>query len=380
MKQLKCEMCGGTDIIKQDGLYVCQSCGVKYSVEEARKMMIEGVVDVRILHDDENRILKKQADEAFEEGRFADATRLYADLLNKQDCDYETVFRRWFAQANCQGSIFNKLPYQLYSLETLVKKLDSYFDNILQDSKILDDKKTEKIISIIEKVVHLLWVYMDNERLHFNESYNRHLRECAKVYDSFYVAIISITKKHPPLLRYVKSKIEDRKKYSCLCRNLISNGFRLEEHYQEIVSFEKEIVEREKESRKKAYWEKNIEIRKSFEKEKAELLIKEKEILVKVKELKVSIEKVASSSFLSKKEDEIERLKKQKKSCGIFEFKEKKNIIEKIDKVSIERENILKQIEKEQKPLRNTLIFLEAEMEKIRIKICQIDAEFTKDR
>lgn len=46
MKQLTCEMCGGTDLIKQDGVFVCQSCGCKYSVEEAKKMMIEGNVDV----------------------------------------------------------------------------------------------------------------------------------------------------------------------------------------------------------------------------------------------------------------------------------------------------------------------------------------------
>lgn len=46
MKQLTCEMCGGTDLIKQDGVFVCQSCGCKYSVEEAKKMMIEGTVDV----------------------------------------------------------------------------------------------------------------------------------------------------------------------------------------------------------------------------------------------------------------------------------------------------------------------------------------------
>ena len=46
MKQLTCEMCGSTDLVKQDGMYVCQSCGTKYSVEEAKKMMIEGTVDV----------------------------------------------------------------------------------------------------------------------------------------------------------------------------------------------------------------------------------------------------------------------------------------------------------------------------------------------
>lgn len=47
MKALKCEMCGSNDVVKQEDLFVCQNCGTKYSVEAARKMMIEGTVDVQ---------------------------------------------------------------------------------------------------------------------------------------------------------------------------------------------------------------------------------------------------------------------------------------------------------------------------------------------
>lgn len=47
MKQLTCEMCGSTDLMKRDGVFVCQSCGMKYSVEDAKKMMIEGTVEVQ---------------------------------------------------------------------------------------------------------------------------------------------------------------------------------------------------------------------------------------------------------------------------------------------------------------------------------------------
>lgn len=46
MKQLTCEMCGSTDLMKSGGVFVCQTCGTKYSVEEAKKLMIEGTVDV----------------------------------------------------------------------------------------------------------------------------------------------------------------------------------------------------------------------------------------------------------------------------------------------------------------------------------------------
>jgi len=46
MKAMVCEMCQSNDIVKQDGMFVCQYCGCKYSVEEAKRMMIEGSVDV----------------------------------------------------------------------------------------------------------------------------------------------------------------------------------------------------------------------------------------------------------------------------------------------------------------------------------------------
>ena len=33
MKQLTCEMCGSTDLMKQDGVFVCQSCGCQRPYE-----------------------------------------------------------------------------------------------------------------------------------------------------------------------------------------------------------------------------------------------------------------------------------------------------------------------------------------------------------
>lgn len=47
MKALTCEMCGSTNLVKDGGVFVCQSCGTKYSVEEAKKMMIDGTVSVK---------------------------------------------------------------------------------------------------------------------------------------------------------------------------------------------------------------------------------------------------------------------------------------------------------------------------------------------
>ena len=47
MKKLTCEMCGSQNLIKEGGVFVCQACGTQYSVEEAKKMMIEGTVEVQ---------------------------------------------------------------------------------------------------------------------------------------------------------------------------------------------------------------------------------------------------------------------------------------------------------------------------------------------
>lgn len=97
MKQLTCEMCGGTDLIKQDGVFVCQSCGMKYSVEEAKKMVIEGTVDVTgsavkidSSEDIDNLfILARRAKAA---GDYASATKYYQMITVKDPKNWEAYF------------------------------------------------------------------------------------------------------------------------------------------------------------------------------------------------------------------------------------------------------------------------------------------------
>lgn len=47
MKKIECEACGSNDLLKQGDFFVCQNCGCKYTVEDVRKMMIEGTVEVK---------------------------------------------------------------------------------------------------------------------------------------------------------------------------------------------------------------------------------------------------------------------------------------------------------------------------------------------
>ena len=48
MKEIVCEVCGSNDLVKEDGCFICQYCGAKYSPEEAKRLIVEvnGKVDV----------------------------------------------------------------------------------------------------------------------------------------------------------------------------------------------------------------------------------------------------------------------------------------------------------------------------------------------
>ena len=96
MKALTCEMCGSTNILKQDGVFVCQSCGTKYSVEEAKKMMVEGTVDVKgtvkIDTSSELKNLYEIARRAKDTDNSENALKYYDMILVKDPSSWEANF------------------------------------------------------------------------------------------------------------------------------------------------------------------------------------------------------------------------------------------------------------------------------------------------
>ena len=48
MKKLQCEVCGG-QLMMKDGMAVCESCGMKFSKEEVKKMVVElsGPIEIK---------------------------------------------------------------------------------------------------------------------------------------------------------------------------------------------------------------------------------------------------------------------------------------------------------------------------------------------
>ena len=101
MKQLTCEMCGSTELIKQDGFFVCQTCGTKYSIEEAKKLMVEGTVKV----DNSDRIKNylELARTAKDENDSTTAAKYYALILEEMPNSWEAKFySTYYAAMECK--------------------------------------------------------------------------------------------------------------------------------------------------------------------------------------------------------------------------------------------------------------------------------------
>lgn len=101
MKPLVCEMCGSQDVVKQSGLFICQHCGTKYSVEDARKMMIEGTV--KIDTSDELHNLYEVARRAKEAKNNESAAKYYDMILIKDPSSWEANFYAiYFKSMSCK--------------------------------------------------------------------------------------------------------------------------------------------------------------------------------------------------------------------------------------------------------------------------------------
>lgn len=100
MKALTCEMCGSHDMIKKDGFYVCESCGTKYTTEEAKKLLVEATVVI----DESNRVSNylELARQALAAGNKENAEG-YANRALEVDAEN---YEAWLIKAKAVGGQF----------------------------------------------------------------------------------------------------------------------------------------------------------------------------------------------------------------------------------------------------------------------------------
>lgn len=151
MKQLTCEMCGSTELMKQDGVFVCQTCGTKYSVEEAKKMMVEGTVEVAgtVKVDDSSKIdnFFTMAENAYEAGNKKEAESYCNRIIEIDPNNYKAWLLKGRA-AGWQSTLAN------IRIEESVNCFNKAIDNAPEDKaeevkKISSDEISQLSLALI---------------------------------------------------------------------------------------------------------------------------------------------------------------------------------------------------------------------------------------
>ena len=148
MKQMKCEMCESTELMKEDGFFVCQGCGCKYSVEEAKKLMVE--VEGGMSKKMEN--LYERARKSLEVDDLEHAAEYYKQILDEVPSDWEAYFYSYLGEmtsfTNAQaGSVAAKLGNTIPSAYDMAMKSGSA-EEIAQRFQTITEQTVSRLVGI----------------------------------------------------------------------------------------------------------------------------------------------------------------------------------------------------------------------------------------
>ena len=161
MKQLACEMCGGNDLIKQDGVFVCQNCGMKYSVEEAKKLMIEGVVEVQgTVKVDNSAFVQKylqNAHRALLKQDWEEVEKYYNMVEQNSPDNMEAVFFSSYGKAmlSMTDSDYFKREQKFEVLNRSISVISDYYDTTTENK----EEAIKLISKYIDKMYEVTYVY-----------------------------------------------------------------------------------------------------------------------------------------------------------------------------------------------------------------------------
>lgn len=99
MQAMICELCGGNDFAKQDGFFVCQHCGTKYSIEEAKKLFVEVTGNVKVDNKEKLNNYYTLARRARDNNNAPDAAKYYDLIRAENPDDWEASFFSVYYQA-----------------------------------------------------------------------------------------------------------------------------------------------------------------------------------------------------------------------------------------------------------------------------------------
>lgn len=377
MKRLTCEMCGNTDLTKQDGVFVCQTCGCKYSVEEAKKMMIEGTVDVSgstVKIDRSNEIANRiqSIKNEFKNGNNKNVKGLCLELLNIEPDCYEAIIYGGLAEGWQSSIANNRLTITSNELQRAIE--------IIRRLEETDEKFTKLCIMPMQemkKIAAAMFKTYDNYNDQQRRQYNTGLKKIAGTYDLdtahklddelrhakhtynngcgvvctsvLNVAITIINNIHneedvcPEFFEELESFYEVCNGYKTT-EGVVSQSNSIKEYLSTARVEYRNKQKKLKEEKIAKYWEKHADEKVALESELETLTQEVNDYIKSINEIDEAYdalraqkdEEVPSDKNIADCKERIEQLVKEKLSLGLFKGKEKKALQERIDEIETE--------------------------------------------
>jgi len=155
MKAIVCEMCGSQELIKQDGLFICQSCNTKYSVEEAKKMMIDGVAQVEgTVKVDSSAFVEKQlenARRALQKEDWEEVEKYYNMVEQHQPNCIEAIFFSAFGKVML-SLLVDDIYVRQQKFNVLNKSMsviDEYYETTIEEKEAIIKQVSNYVLKLL---------------------------------------------------------------------------------------------------------------------------------------------------------------------------------------------------------------------------------------
>lgn len=156
VKRLVCELCKSTDFVKIDGVFVCQVCSCKYSVEEAKKLMFEDGVEEDNNDVSSNAVssvkvsgLYEVARRARRNGNSSQAAKYYDLILLEEPGSWEAQFYSiYFSSMDCT------IAGIAAAAKDIENCLESTIDLIVANAK--DENEKEEFLTQVTEDLNII--------------------------------------------------------------------------------------------------------------------------------------------------------------------------------------------------------------------------------
>ena len=260
MKQLVCELCRGTNFGKLDGTYICQSCGSKYSLEEARRLLVEIPPEpAKPAEPEQPRIPVDHlalARQAKIRGEDAEALRHYTIAHNADPENWEAAFFTVY---------YNALACKISQIEAAAGSVRTALGPVLEKLQAqLPPQQRQAAYAEISLYTNKAASFLyDAARNHFDglESYIRSsysqemVSRCGAALDILYTLgdrFQGIPQLQPMMLEAWKVAIQLHEKMLPFCGNAQSNRDIIRSYVQKVGQYDPAYLEKQAQSQREA--------------------------------------------------------------------------------------------------------------------------------